>query len=328
MSSNIRLDDPAVRQYLRSLNNLDSNKLGQRGYLHDVSSINNVDLNTLLNGNCSNVSNVQSILGPDSGIVVIGAGSRVNSGVNKRDSGDLVIGTINASPFGDKLYEYFKDTGLKCSKSQLFRNKHNIDFSLEYGQFAYISEIGRRVTDELKKLPNSAQLITSFEESRTKLTDLLVREIFAGVHVKTQMSRIAYLWENNVSLDLFEAYKSVSAEMSQIIPVETRSLSDLSFKKQLIQNFGNTKLFSGVNQSNFSSQMGYGPVTGSPMYGFGKVKNQSNYHKQHNNQSSKPCFDYNEGRCNYGLKCKFVHKCQICGTKGHTKHECTKKTKQ
>ena len=34
------------------------------------------------------------------------------------------------------------------------------------------------------------------------------------------------------------------------------------------------------------------------------------------------CYRYNKGKCSYGAKCKFEHKCGICNKFGHGAHNC------
>lgn len=39
-------------------------------------------------------------------------------------------------------------------------------------------------------------------------------------------------------------------------------------------------------------------------------------------RSKNPCWRYNKGRCTFGEKCEYDHRCSHCGKKGHGRHEC------
>ena len=41
-----------------------------------------------------------------------------------------------------------------------------------------------------------------------------------------------------------------------------------------------------------------------------------------NKKNRDPCYHYNKGRCNFGDKCKFDHRCVICGKFGHGAFNC------
>ena len=51
----------------------------------------------------------------------------------------------------------------------------------------------------------------------------------------------------------------------------------------------------------------------------------SNNHANNNKYGKKePCWRYNQGHCTYGNKCKFEHKCVVCGKFGHGAFNCGK----
>ena len=45
-------------------------------------------------------------------------------------------------------------------------------------------------------------------------------------------------------------------------------------------------------------------------------------HNNNNNSSREPCWCFNKGRCTYGKKCKFEHKCMMCNKYGHGTFNC------
>ena len=45
-------------------------------------------------------------------------------------------------------------------------------------------------------------------------------------------------------------------------------------------------------------------------------------------KSKKICFDFNSGYCSYGSRCKFDHRCGVCGKYGHGTYNCRKVAKQ
>ena len=51
--------------------------------------------------------------------------------------------------------------------------------------------------------------------------------------------------------------------------------------------------------------------------GFGSTENKSHILR-------KLCFSFNEGFCKFGSRCKFEHKCGLCGKFGHGAHNCRK----
>ena len=55
-------------------------------------------------------------------------------------------------------------------------------------------------------------------------------------------------------------------------------------------------------------------------------QNQQSF-KQNQGQGTpfrKTCFKYNRGKCTYGFRCKFDHRCGICGKPGHGAYNCRK----
>ena len=51
------------------------------------------------------------------------------------------------------------------------------------------------------------------------------------------------------------------------------------------------------------------------------------YSGQHQNKKNKEaCYRFNRGRCTYGDRCKFDHRCLICGKYGHGAHNCRRGT--
>ena len=52
---------------------------------------------------------------------------------------------------------------------------------------------------------------------------------------------------------------------------------------------------------------------------------QSSHGNNNNNGNQKRiCFKYNQGKCTFGFRCKFEHKCGICGKYGHGAYNCRK----
>ena len=51
-------------------------------------------------------------------------------------------------------------------------------------------------------------------------------------------------------------------------------------------------------------------------------KNMSGHAGKSGNVNCRLCFDYNEGNCTYGAKCKFEHKCSFCFKYGHGVWNC------
>ena len=58
-------------------------------------------------------------------------------------------------------------------------------------------------------------------------------------------------------------------------------------------------------------------VSGNSTVGAGKTNNS-------NSANCKICWKYNQGRCTFGLSCKFEDRCGICGKPGHGAHICRK----
>ena len=54
----------------------------------------------------------------------------------------------------------------------------------------------------------------------------------------------------------------------------------------------------------------------------GESSNKSPQNLLEAKKQKKICFGYNSGRCQYGNKCKFEHKCGMCGKYGHGTHNC------
>ena len=60
-------------------------------------------------------------------------------------------------------------------------------------------------------------------------------------------------------------------------------------------------------------------------------QNRYNFHAPHNNSNNRPqshkdiCCRYNAGRCTYGLRCKYEHRCSYCLKLGHVEINCRKK---
>ena len=48
----------------------------------------------------------------------------------------------------------------------------------------------------------------------------------------------------------------------------------------------------------------------------------SNYSNNGNNRFKRICHNFNQGHCEYGLSCKFEHRCGICGKFGHGTVNC------
>lgn len=42
-------------------------------------------------------------------------------------------------------------------------------------------------------------------------------------------------------------------------------------------------------------------------------------------KNKNPCWRFNKGKCTFGEKCEFDHRCSHCGKKGHGRHECYKR---
>lgn len=40
-----------------------------------------------------------------------------------------------------------------------------------------------------------------------------------------------------------------------------------------------------------------------------------------------PCWRFNKGRCTFGERCEYDHRCSHCGKRGHGRHECYKRLK-
>ena len=53
-------------------------------------------------------------------------------------------------------------------------------------------------------------------------------------------------------------------------------------------------------------------------------RDDNNYSNKKGNGRKEICWRYNRGKCTYGAKCKFDHRCGICGRTGHGASTCRK----
>ena len=61
--------------------------------------------------------------------------------------------------------------------------------------------------------------------------------------------------------------------------------------------------------------------------GQGSWNNSSGNHGSHNDNGQKvhdACKRFNRGKCNFGVNCRYEHKCSYCGKFGHTVLTCRK----
>ena len=54
----------------------------------------------------------------------------------------------------------------------------------------------------------------------------------------------------------------------------------------------------------------------------GNNSNRGDGHQSGKSNKKESCWRYNQGRCTYGTRCKFEHKCAICGKYGHSTYYC------
>lgn len=78
-----------------------------------------------------------------------------------------------------------------------------------------------------------------------------------------------------------------------------------------------------ISQQTWSLEIGECHGKGNP------VGNQNSMGNMNSNsgggKSRNPCWRYNKGKCTFGERCEYDHRCSNCGKKGHGKHECFKK---
>lgn len=111
-------------------------------------------------------------------------------------------------------------------------------------------------------------------------------------------------------------YSHIIQTASQNHPWENVYNYDISFR-EIMTGQPNTH-WGVISQQTWTLEFGdrdNKPVNSGPVMGESKAVVKS----------KNPCWRYNKGRCTFGEKCEFDHRCSHCGKKGHGRHKCYKR---